>query len=80
MSAKATSSRVEGSQGASNGTNAPAKSPAARNRAELLICVLCPKFNAAGKVWAKQGLGDSGTNARIGAVFNLTSPRPHNNS
>ena len=26
---------------------------AARNREELLICVLCPKFNAAGKVWAK---------------------------
>ena len=24
---------------------------AARNREELLICVLAPKFNAAGKVW-----------------------------
>ena len=27
---------------------------AARNREELLICVLAPKFNAAGKVWPTQ--------------------------
>lgn len=27
---------------------------AARNREELLICVLLPKFNAAGKVWERR--------------------------
>jgi hypothetical protein len=27
---------------------------AARNRAELLICVLNPRFNGAGKVWPRQ--------------------------
>src|SRR3954453_2023346 len=27
---------------------------AARNREELLICVLAPKFNAAGKVWERK--------------------------
>src|SRR5215831_9743569 len=27
---------------------------AARNREELLICVLTPKFNAAGKVWERK--------------------------
>jgi excinuclease UvrABC nuclease subunit len=28
---------------------------AARNREELLICVLAPKFNSAGKVWPAKG-------------------------
>ena len=30
---------------------------AARHREELLICVLAPKFNAAGKVWERKGSG-----------------------
>jgi excinuclease UvrABC nuclease subunit len=29
---------------------------AARHREELLICVLTPRFNAAGKVWPRPGL------------------------
>ncbi len=29
---------------------------AARHREELLICVLTPRFNAAGKVWPRRGL------------------------
>jgi len=28
---------------------------AARNREELLICVLAPKFNSVGKVWPRRG-------------------------
>jgi hypothetical protein len=31
----------------------PLAEDAARYREELLICVLCPKFNAAGKGWAR---------------------------
>src|SRR3954470_14268705 len=31
---------------------------AARHREELLICVLAPKFNAAGKVWERKGRGN----------------------
>jgi hypothetical protein len=42
---------------------------AARHREELLICVLAPKFNAAGKVWERR------KSANVFSRFRLRLPR-----
>jgi excinuclease UvrABC nuclease subunit len=38
---------------------------AARHREELLICVLAPKFNSAGKVWERRGRRSAFTPRRV---------------
>jgi hypothetical protein len=45
----------------------------ARHREELLICVLAPKFNAAGKVWERRGVRN--VESRHGWTEHRTGPK-----